>query len=335
MSDFDTYVQSQQVNWRSRHIDCQEQGEQNGKKRPWILPRELWEEGLWPGIRSGSAHSLPDYLEENDIDKHTGVHNLKSGWVLCANLYFPFQRAPEMLAGFLRENLCPLIESVDEIELEYAEEPPLDPTTLLGEPDSGKRGKNQTSPDVAFIVNGHKGLILTENKFTEHSFYECSGRKKGSCNPDKKRCMNFQLVFGDLVKNCHQLNWASGTRKNRKYWDYIRISDEGRQILKRCPAAVSGYQLFRQQALAEAIAESGKYEFVISCVAYDKRNDTLVGSLAGTGIDDFTKDWPCLFEGKAKFATFTHQQWVDWVRKNGNQERWKGWLRYIEQRYGY
>ncbi|MFB0524003.1 MAG: hypothetical protein ACETVZ_00560 [Phycisphaerae bacterium] len=335
MPDFDTYVQKQQINWRLKHIKCQEQGEQNGKKRPWILPRRLWQKGLWPGIRSGSGHPLPDYLEKNNIDKHIGVHNLKSSWVLCTNLYFPFQRDHDMVTGFLREKLYPLIKSVDKIELEYAEEPPLDPQTLLGEPDVGKRGKNQTSPDVAFVVNGNKGLILTENKFTEHSFYECSGRKKEYGNPDIKRCLDFEFISSDIVDNCYQLNWEDGRRKNRKYWDYIRISDKGQQTLRRCPAAISGYQLFRQQSLAEAIAKLGKYEFVISCVAYDERNKTLVGSLSGTGINDFTKDWACLFEGKAKFATFTHQQWVDWVRKNDNQGRWEKWLEYIEQRYGY
>lgn len=335
MKNFDTYVQEQQINWRSRYIDCKEHGEQNGKKRPWILPKKLWEKGLWPKIRRGSEHSLPDYLEENDIDKHDGAHNLKSSWVLCANLYFPFQRNPEILAGFLREQICSLVESVDKVELEYAEGPPLNPSRLLGEPSSGKRGKNQTSPDVAFVVNGRKGLILTENKFTEHSFYECSGRKKEHGNPNIKRCLNFELVFGDIANNCYQLNWENESRKNRKYWDYIRISNKGRQILRRCPAAISGYQLFRQQALAEAIAKSEKYEFVISCVAYDERNETLIGSLSRTGVNDFTKDWSCLFDGKAKFATFTHQEWVNWVRKTDNNGRWKDWLAYIEQRYGY
>lgn len=335
MTKFEKHIQQHQIKWRAKYIINQEYGKQNKVKGPWILPKHLWEEGLWPGIRSDSEHSLPDYLGKNDIDKHTGVHNLKSSWVLCANLYFPFQRDGDMLAGFLKENVCSRIKSVDKIELEYAEEPPLDPITLLGEPDSGKRGKNQTSPDVAFIINGGKGLMLTENKFTEHSFYECSGRKKEYGNPDIKRCLDFRFVFSDIVNNCYQLKWENGPRKNRKYWDYVKISDKGWQTLKRCPAAISGYQLFRQQALAEAIAQSGKYEFVISCVAYDERNETLVGSLSATGINDFTKDWACLFEGKAKFATFTHQQWVDWIRKNDNQGRWKEWLRYIEERYGY
>jgi len=335
MSDFDTYVQEQQVNWRSRHIACQEYGEQNGKKRPWILPMQVWQENLWPKIRNDSEHSLPDYLEKNNIDKHTGVHNLKSSWVLCANLYFPFQCNPELIASFLRENVCSLIKTVDTIELEYAEDPPLDASTLLGEPDIGKRGKNQTSPDVAFVVNDYKGLILTENKFTEHSFYDCSGRKKEYGNTDIKRCLDFQFIYSDVKNNCYQLNWENIQRKNRKYWDYIRISEKGKQILKRCPAAISGYQLFRQQALAEAIAQSGKYDFVVSCVAYDERNKSLISSLSRAGINDFAKDWACLFEDKAQFATFTHQQWVDWVRKNETQGHWKEWLSYIEERYGY
>lgn len=334
MSDFDTYIERQQVSWRQKHISNQEWGEQNGKKRPWILPKELWEEGLWPGICSDSAHSLPDYLEQNDVEKHDGVHNLKSSWVLCANLYFPFQRDLDILAGFLQQ-VYPLIESVDRMELEYAEEPPLDPATLLGEPASGKRGKNQTSPDVAFIINGGKGLMLTENKFTEHSFYECSGRKKEHGNPDIKRCLDFGLVSSDTVNNCYQCHWEDGSRKNRKYWDYITINEKGRKLLKRCPAAVSGYQLFRQQALAEAIARSNKYDFVISCVAYDSRNKNLIKCMSPAGVADFARDWAGLFDGKARFVTFRHQQWVSWVRENTRRERWNDWLCYIEQRHRY
>ncbi len=34
------------------------------------------------------------------------------------------------------------------------------------------------------------------------------------------------------------------------------------------------------------------------------------------------------FEGKAKFATFTHQQWVKWV-SNNKKEIWQDWLDYV------
>lgn len=333
MTDFDTYVKQQQVAWRRKHISKQDWGMQNGKKYVWILPKELWEEGLWPGIRSGSDHSLLDYLRKNDIEKHDGVHNLKSSWVLCANLYFPFQRDIGLLAGFLKEKTHLPIESVDRLELEYAEKPPLDPHTLLGEPAKGKRGKNQTSPDVALIVNGCKGLVLVENKFTEHLFYECSGRIYD--NPDPDRCLDFKRLYNDLENNCNQLQWTNPARPNRKYWNHLKISEKGREILRRCPAAISGCQLFRQQALAEGIAKSGRYEFVMSCVAYDSRNRTLIECMSPAGVDDFTKDWAGLFDGKVEFATFAHQEWVAWVRENGSREHWKDWLQYIKERYGY
>ena len=329
-SDFDNYVAEQQVTWRKDNISVKEWGKWGKYKREWILPADKWDLGLWQGIKN----SLPEYLKKEKVQRHKGCHNLKSSWMLCANLYFSFREDKDLLAGFLNKFVSDKIRTVDQIELEYAEGGDLNPTELLGEP-QGTRGANQTSPDVAFICNGGKGLILTENKYTEHSFYPCSGRKTKYGNRDIKRCMNFRSIYSDIKNNCYQLNWEDGPRKNRKYWDYIRISDNGQQILKRCPAATSGYQLFRQQALAEGIAESGKYEFVISCVAYDQDNQTLISCLNTAGIEDFTTGWGSLFEGKAEFKSFSHQQWVDWVRQYDTQGQWKDWLNYIEQRYGY
>jgi hypothetical protein len=98
---------------------------------------------------------------------------------------------------------------------------------------------------------------------------------------------------------------------------------------------MAGYQLFRQQALAEGIAVRGQYDLVVSCVAYDNRNKALIGCLSRAGVDDFTTGWAALFTGMAKFATFTHQQWVDWVRQHDQDGRWEDWLEYVGERYGY
>lgn len=332
MEHFNRYMSDYQTRWRRGNVKNQVEGEWNGVKRPWILPSELWEEGLWSGIRSGHTNAITAYLDDTCVQKHGGVHNLKSSWVQCANLYFPFREDRGILAGFLHKHVSSLIESVDRVELEWAEERPLDPTTLLGEP-QGQRGRNQTSPDIAFIVNGGKGILLTENKFTEHSFYACSGRNKIYGNPDRQRCMNLVNVYKDTANQCYQLQWANGERTNRKYWDYLKFTTDGLTTLKRCPAATAGYQLFRQQALSEALAQKGPYEFVVSCVAYDARNQTLIECLKSTGVDDFTKGWGSLFEGKAEFATFTHQQWVDWVEDHDVQDMRRDWLTYVRQRY--
>lgn len=338
MSDFDKSFGETQAAWRLSHITDRRQGEHNGLSRRWILPPELWKEGLWPGIRG----SLPAYVDRAGarVQKHVGAHNLKSSWMLCANLYFPFREASGLpiLAGFLRTHVSPDILSVDRVELEYAEAPPLDPQSLLGESEGGKRGASQTSPDVAFILRtaGGSGLVLTESKLAEHSFYGCSGRKPKAENPDAGRCMDWPTLQEDIPGRCWQMQWEEGKRKqkNRKYWEHIQLSAHGKRVLTRCPAATAGYQLFRQQALAEAIAASGKYDLVASCVAYDARNTDLVRSLRSTGVNDFATGWGSLLDGRARFATWTHQQWVSWV-KASDGGHWRDWLSYVETRYGY
>lgn len=323
-------VEQHQVTWRKQHIPYPDTGRQNGLTREWILPHDRWMDGIWPRIRQ----ELASYLAATGVQPHRGVHNLKSSWVLCANLYFAARQDKQLLADFLHETVSPEIETVDQIELEYAEEGDLAPSKLLGEP-QGVRGANQTSPDVAFIVNGGRGLILTENKFTEHSFYECSGRNPKYGNPDRNRCLNLADVLGNPHQICFQTHWAEDRRTNRRYWDYLQITEYGREHLRHCPAALGGYQLFRQQALAEGIAKSGKYDFVYSCVAYDARYETLITSLKSAGIPDFRIGWGQLFSGKAKFASFSHQQWTTWVRQYNSNNQWTDWLKYINLRYGF
>lgn len=337
MDAFNDQMNKYQVNWRKNNVTSPEWGWQNAKQYPWILPAKLWQEGLWPGIRSGSQHSLPAYLRRYRVQKHQGVHNLKSSWMLCANLYFPFGASDQgrsLVGSFLQAHVCTQVRSVDALELEYAEEGDLHPSSLLGEMGGG-RGTGQTSPDIAFLVNGERGLVLCENKFVEHSFYRCSARRReGSVqrpgNPDPARCSDALAVLDDPDSLCHQVKWG------RKYWEYLQpvFNREMASSLRCCPAARAGYQLFRQQALAEGIAASAKYDWVVSCVALDERNERLQRCLRGTGIAD-VRQWGQLFAGKAIFAVFSHQQWVAWVRAHDDDGQWTNWLSYVESRYGY
>ena len=124
------------------------------------------------------SHSVPAYLQQRRVQRHTGSHNLKSSWVSGVNTYFPFGRSQSgraLIAAFLASHVDDRVRSVDSIELEWAGEGELSPSVLLGE-GGGSRGSGQTSPDLAFPVNGGAGLLLVENKLTEHSFYPCSAR---------------------------------------------------------------------------------------------------------------------------------------------------------------
>lgn len=335
MKDFSKWMGEFQAEWRRASVSNGDVGSQGGRPHPWILSKSSWEDGLWPDLRTGACDEIAGYLAKSDIEKHTGCNNLKSSWVACANLYFPFRAAAEdraLLASFFRHVVSDRIITVDRIELEYAEEGELAPSELLGEA-GGRRGSGQTSPDVAFLLNDGAGIILAESKLTEHSFYSCSARTRASKpgrpgNPDPERCVNALAVVSDPETLCHQGAWG------RKYWGRLRgaIDVEAVAGLRACPAAFAGYQLFRQQALAEGYGQ--KYDLVVSAVAYDSRNESLIDSLASAGVSSFPGGWGALFKGKAHFAAWTHQAWVDWVRQH-QVGRWGDWLEWIEARYGY
>ncbi len=336
MKSFDQWMTRHQIEWRKANVKSKERGRWQGRQYPWILPESLWEEGLWAGIRTGSGNSLPAYLESTGVQKHGGVHNLKSSWVLCANLYFPFRSAADgkaLFASFLKRRVAMEIDSLEEIELEYAEDGELHPSRLLGE-EGGTRGANQTSPDLGLLVNGGQGLVLVENKLTEKSFYECSAwRHKGSSrrsgNPDPDRCNRPAEVVKDHADQCHQAAWG------RRYWEHLApvVDEEALASLPHCPAMKDGYQLFRQHALAEGIAQSGRYDLVVSAVAVDERNDESEAGLRRSGIAGVSR-WGQLFKGRARFAVFTHQEWVGWVQDHDTARKWSDWLSYVSSRYG-
>lgn len=335
MKEFGQWMGEHQAKWRRGKVSTDEHGTQNGRSYAWILPPTCWEENLWSGLRASSTNAIAEYLTSERADKHSGTNNLKSSWIACANLYFPFRVTDEdrgLLAGFLRRAVSDQIKTVDRVELEYAEEGALHPAVLLGET-GGSRGKGQTSPDIAFLVNGGAGIVLTESKLTEHSFYACSARSREDKpgrpgNPDPERCKNAPLVVANPESLCHQVVWG------RKYWERLSgvIDEAAVARLRACPAAFAGYQLFRQQALAEGYTQ--KYNLVFSALAFDERNETLIDSLRSTGIGSFPDGWAALFKGKSRFAAWTHQAWVDWVRQH-HTGRWTEWLEWIEARYGY
>ena len=335
MLSFGKSMEDRQVNWRRSNISSAEMGTWRNDPYPWIVPERLWEEGLWEGIRSGSDNPLSEYLRKDNVQKHIASNNLKSSWVMCANLYFPFRsskRDRDLLASFLRCHADPQIESLDEIQLEYCEGGELHPSRLLGET-GGRRGAGQTSPDLGLLVNGGRGLVLVESKFTESDFSRCSARKRDGTevrpgNPDPDRCNRASAVAENPSEQCHQSVWG------RRYWEHLApaVDRSALESLPWCPAAKRGYQLFRQTALAEGIAQSGKYELTVSAVAVDERNTELNTSLRRSGVPELRR-WRQLFRGRAHFAVFTHQQWVDWVRGHADNGRWDEWISWIGARY--
>lgn len=336
---FRQQIIEEQINWARNHLPVLGRGTWDNQEREHILLRDDWEHNLWRGIRSGSEHSLPRYLKDNGISKHRDHNHLNSSWINCANLYFPFRSDAtwrQILTGFFESRLHE-INSVESLELEYEPDGVLRQDELLGEIDGG-RGVGQTSPDVALQFTtgeGHDGLALFESKYCESNFESCSGRKTKETsgrpgNPDTTRCEDTKSLLANPISQCHLVSWG------RKYWDHLLpvVQHGAVEALPCCPAAHAGYQLFRQQAMAEGIAAKSGYSSVVTGVAYDARNTALRRCLRQTGINDFTSGWASLFNGKATFHAITHQSWVEWVRNSGGK-LCEDWLDYISRRYGY
>ncbi len=339
---FDKLAEEHQISWRNKTQLLEGQfGQFYGKPREHIIPDEQWLQGVWQPIRD----SLATYLDVNGIQPSSQKNNLKSSWTQCANLFFPFRwhhHMKRMLASFLSRQLDLTVTCIETVEFEYAAPGNLEPKRLLGE-QGGSRGSGQTSPDVAVIFgceDGKSGLYLIENKYTEHHFYKCSGADtrpsqghislglQPNDNPD--RCRSVMGVYENPDAMCHQQEWR------RKYWRLLKESIN-KEILKACgvcPALTDGYQLFRQQAYAQGIADSGLFDLVISGVAYDKRNKTLISCLKSVRINDFASDWSRLFNTSVRFHCFTHQELVSWATRSRSGFI-KEWGQYVTDRYDY
>jgi len=341
-TSFSTQAQVHQCHWRGGQTDVTEElGTQNKVKYEHILPHDEWLSGVWARIRK----PLESYLDASMIQANEGRHNLKSSWTQCANIFFPFRvdaDARRMLASFLTNQLGVQIASVDSIEFEYAADGKLSPSQLLGEKD-GKRGSGQTSPDVAILFtcsDGRCGIYLIENKYTEHHFYGCSAAKKTldkaraerglKPNPAPDRCKDIEALLADYRSACHQVTWG------RQYWTILRgtVNESVLRKLPCCPALSDGYQLLRQQALAQGIADSHLFDIVYSGVAYDSRNDRLISCLRRLEMTDFRIDWPELFKSKVRFHCFKHQDLVSWVARSRSAFN-QSWREYVSRRYDY
>lgn len=334
---FDKQAEAQQIEWRRKD----RWGRHKRIQYEHILPPRDWLLAVWGPIR----RELVQYIEGSGIQPNTNKHNLKSSWTQCANLFFPFRARTEMapiLAGFLSRELGLRVNGIESIELEYAAPGNLEPRRLLGET-GGSRGAGQTSPDVAVLFDwgdGNSGIFLVENKYTEHYFYPCSASKKTldkahkerglEVNPDPSRCLDIQLILDNPDEACHQYTWG------RRYWDLLNrvVNKEAMAKCCQCPAKDSGYQLFRQQALAQGIAESGLFNLVVSGVAYDARNEALKTCLNEVGISNFTEGWADLFKGTVRFSCFTHQELVSYVC-NRRSQTGREWAQYMTERYNY
>lgn len=323
---YESDVKAAQIRWRKRHLPgVIGWGAWANKHYEHILP---WEDrffGLWPGIRS----DVLGYLEEGLISPHPSWHHLNSSWTLAANAFFPFrscQGGQELLASFLAAHVAPEIVGVSEIELEFQDPPPFDQESLLGET-GGRRGQGQTSPDVGVKVTdetGARGVVLFEVKYKESDFEDCSQYKKLE-GGERSACHGLRSLIADPGR-------CPFTESGRRYIPILRaaLSAGMRGSADRpCPAANGGYQLARQQALAEALVAAGAYGFAISTVIVPMANNPI------HRIDQTStlSDWGSIFDGQSRFVTVHFEDLLGYVESTDGPAWTAEWVDYMRSRY--
>ena len=122
MDAFDQWMREFQIEWRKSNAPSVEHGFRGPRQYPHILPEDLWEEGLWPGIGSESENSLPTYLQRTGVQKHRYAHHLNSSWMLRANLHFPFRATADargVFVSFLNRHVAAEIDSPEDATMSW------------------------------------------------------------------------------------------------------------------------------------------------------------------------------------------------------------------------
>jgi len=102
MIDFKERMRLHQIKWRKENLPkINGNGWQNGKSYEHILPQQYKSQNFYPDIQE----SLFDYIKQNKIQPHTGIHNLLSSWVVCSNFYWPFNNddGHKLLTDYLNQ----------------------------------------------------------------------------------------------------------------------------------------------------------------------------------------------------------------------------------------
>ncbi len=325
--DFRSVMEARMVQYKNEVLKEQGEGKWRGGCYPHILPEEKWQLNLFEGIRNLAVEEF----EKNEIAWHQQKHNLLSGQVLCANLFFPLREHLDVLKPFLSRSFGN-VETVIWLDLEYVG--PHNEDHYFGE--KGGRGQNRTSSDVAITwedKESDRNLLLLEFKFVESHFGGCSKRP----GQDLSLCNSVEKVIAAPKENCYR------ARVGRKYWDIILSHDsplrkEALTTEKYCLFRYDFYQLMRNQLLAHCIENDPEAGFkrVDFGVMYHADNEALLTMARPfDGEKDPLKAWLKLLKdpSKSKFHTFTIQEFLRTVDRN-LPENLSSWRNFLRQKYG-
>ncbi len=322
------------VHYKRNTLGIQEDGRYS-KKPSYTYPHLLPDGSLCKAFYEPMAAPIFDYLNDEGIQQHTELLNLKSSQAACLNLLFPLRMNPD-LATTVMQVFLPSLSVVTGIEFEYTAQDELKKdlgcTQWLGEPPNGKRGQNRTSIDAAIFWNSTEGkrcATLIEFKYTERSFGVCSAFDKA--NHDEK----LECLQNSYVSNC--LLTKGGPYRNRKYWQ--RLSDSGLPAtafhqVSGCPFRGPFYQLMRQYLISKYMEEAEIVDHAEIRVLHFQGNqalEQLPSELKALGHKTVIDSWNALTSGESMIQHFSAESLMAAYDKTYLTD--PGWRDFIRTKY--
>ena len=290
------------INWKWEHITKQV-GLNAGHEYDAILPQNVHAD--FPHIYNGIKKEFIKHLKDFPFRIHKHFYHMLSSQAANINLFLPILYSPkcnEILQILkpndfktLAKNTLVKDKNDEGYRIEFWDEGfnnLNDKTEVSG-----------TDSDIAIAYYNTKDelcLWLIEHKLTEQEFTTCGGYKSKGRDKTKHKC---ESSFNNIIDNkafCYYHD-----KRHFKYWE---ISEKYQDFFKNnaihqsCPFKGGMNQLWRNQLMALAIENTGKYKHVYFSVVHHPNNNALNPSM---------DEYKILIDNNPKFSSFTSKDVID------------------------
>ena len=281
-----------------------------------ILPESCHKD--YPLIYNEIRSELFQHQKQHYFKLHKHFNHMASSQAANVNLFLPLLLSPN--ADKILQQLKPDFASLDReqlykgFQIEYWDGKGKE-KGLLGD----HNARSGTDADIAIAYRNKAGepcLWLIEHKLTEKEFTTCGGAKSNNRNKNEHRC---ESSFSEILVNKH-LCYYHDVRKTN-YW---KITDRNQAFFPNfdqfngCPFKGGTNQLWRNQMLALALENEGRYKHVYFSVVHHPQNKALNKTIS---------QYKTLTDNNPKFSVFTSGQLVNIVKQLHEPElqRWVDW----------
>lgn len=286
-----------------------------------ILPKAVHKN--YPLIYPAILDELIKHQKKFPFKLHQHFNHMASSQAANANLFLPILLSPN--ADEIFRQLKPDFKNLEKGELykgfriEFWNGKGTE-KGLLGD----HNASSGTDSDIGIAYRNHQNelcLWLIEHKLTEKEFTTCGAAKSKNRDNSRHKC---SVTFSEIVANKH-LCYYHDVRKNN-YWSITEKHQSffaNHHTLRTCPFEGGMNQLWRNQLLAMALEDEGKYKHVYFSVVHHPENHELEQTI---------EKYRQLVNENPKFSTFTSYKLVE-IAKSLDDSSLNKWAAWYEELY--